>query len=237
MTITDLIFGPESRSSDRTLDYLKQNGFTTEEAELFHFFKKRKDKGFYFGLGGGILALYFIQRGRRFMLPLFNPRLSLPFKLLILMSGYMTGNYLYNYNRTGANASLPNLYTNNVLVANKQALMIHFKPFNRSFLQEEIEQMLYNGNLKVYGPKKYIYNPYVHGSDEFKYRAKYDRFNSGEHLLTRDITAEIAKLNEEKTRHGEEVVLHPFQIKKFMSIDGTQLGLKKFGVFHKKEVI
>ena len=237
MTISEIIFGQESLKSDYTLDYLKQNGFNTEEAELFHFLENRKNKGFYLGFGASFFTLYLITRGKRFMIPFINPNLSMPLKLGVLFAGYSLGTFIYSYNRQGANTSLANIYTNNVLIANKQAIMVHFKPFNRNFLQDEIEQMLYNDKLKIYGAKKYIYNQYVHGTDEIKHKAKYDRFNSGEHLITREMTAEINRQNQEKTINGEELVLHPFSVKKYMSVDGTKMGLKKFSLFYKKEVI
>lgn len=78
-------------------------------------------------------------------------------------------NYFGKYNRKSSNTYFGNFVSNNILNQNKNALVQKFYKFNRKFTDEEIEQFKFNKLLKERGPKRYHYNPHIHGPTEIEH--------------------------------------------------------------------
>ncbi len=237
MKLSNILLGHEDRTVDHTFDYLKANGFSDIEAVHLHQLQTWRRRGLYAGLLGGAIACYSNYKSQRFLIPVIPKRfLKLSYPLSIV-AGVLLGYYFFNGNRSGANTVFTNLYTNNVLVTNKMLLVSQFHPFNRKFTEEEKEQMLFNARLKRWGRKKYIYNPLVHGPDEAKFKEKHERFNSGYFTVPLELEARIYAENVEKLKSGEKVRLLPFKLIDHLSVDGSEIGMKKLGLFKKKEAV
>jgi hypothetical protein len=237
MTIGDWIFGSEDRGLDNSLDYLIANGFTPSEAPLIKKINFQMVEGGYIGLSIATFINYSLWKTKSFRVQLI-PKRWLPVTYpLVFVAGFSLGNFFLRSNRTGANTPFANIYTNNILVHNKRQIVSNFYSFNRKFTQEEIEQMRFNLNLKKFGPKKYTYNPNIHGPDEAKHREKHERFNSGVLVVTQESLAKINKENQAKIAAGENVHIYPFNFMNHVTTDGTDVGLVKFGLLHKRETI
>lgn len=237
MKVSNIILGHEDRTVDHTYDYLKANGFSEIEAMHLHHLQTQRNIGFSAGLLISAGICYSIYKGQRFLLPVVPKRFLKYAYPLTVVGGLVFSKFFWNGNRAGANTVLTNLYTNNVLITNKIMLVSQFYPFNRKFTEEEKEQMLFNARLKRWGRKKYIYNPLVHGADEGKFKEKHDRFNSGHFTVPLELEARIYAENVEKLKSGEKVRLEPFKLMDHLSIDGSEIGMKKFGLFKKKEAV
>ena len=101
----------------------------------------------------------------------------------IMASCLFAGQYLTTYDRQGGNSWLSNLYLNNLYMKVKENLLTEFDVMNRKFTDDEVRQFLHNKNLQEKGPKKYVYNPMLHQSEE-DYKADYERMNSGKFMLS-----------------------------------------------------
>lgn len=237
MKLSEIIFGYENIGKDNSLDHLVSEGFSREEAKVLSWLRHRMDIGKYLGLAGGLLMLASIRKGHLLPVPLVNRRIDSRVIIGTFGLSFIVGNYFFNHNRRAANTPLGNLYSNNNLMANKFDLIQNFEPLNRKFTKDEVEQMLFNGKLKTYGRKKYIYNPHVHGDDEEVFKARHELFNSGKHVITHDIKREIDEQNHAKVANQETITLKPFKITEHMDIHGARENVQKFGIFTKRHVV
>jgi hypothetical protein len=237
MKLSEIIFGYENIGKDVSLDHIISEGFSREEAKVLGWLRARMDIGKYAGLAGGLLILASIRKGYMLPLPLVSHRIDSRLVIGTLGVSFLIGNYFFNHNRRAGNTPLGNLYSNNILMANKFDLIQNFEPFNRKFTNDEVEQMLFNGKLKTYGRKKYIYNPHVHGDNEEVFKARHELFNSGKHVITADIKRDIDQLNSAKVANHEEITLKPFKITEHLDKNGARESVQKFGVFTKRHVI
>ena len=235
MNLSDIILGPRNLLRNEKLDFLKENGFSEEEAKSLYVFQKiynRAKLAVLVGVGA-VFYGYSARKGLQLISRKYNAQ--------ILVIGTLTAAVLitdyYLANRRGANTPISNLYTNNLLTTNIKSLNRNFIPFNRKFTEEEKEQMIYNYNLQTLGRKKYTYNKFVHGDDEEAHKMKHERFNSGENVMTLDKIQLIKKLNESKINNGEVVTEKPVKIIKIVSDDGMSIDVKKFNWWRKTEFI
>ena len=182
----------------------------TEAKELYSL-QSQFNMGYKLGFGAGVFAAYAIYRSKFNPLPYFKSKGSPSniFGLLIACSGL--GWLIFDRNRKAGKTPIGDFYSTNLLMENKTALTSKHEVFNRKFTEDEVEQMLFNGKLKVYGRKKYIYNPNVHGDNEEVFKDKHERFNSGKLHLTSKLKNEIISQNTEKIENGEHLLFKPFR--------------------------
>ena len=237
MKLSEIIFGYQNIGKDTSLDHLVSEGFSREEAKVLGWMRHRMDLGKYFGLAGGLLVLASIRRGHMLPLPLINRQVDSRVIIVTFGTALIVGNYFFNYNRRAGNTPIGNSYSNNILMANKFDLIQNFEPLNRKFTKDEVEQMLFNGKLKTYGRKKYIYNPHVHGDNEAAFKARHELFNSGKHVITHEIQHDIDQQNDAKVANQETIILKPFKITEHMDVNGAREGVQKFGLFSKRHVL
>lgn len=154
---------------------------------------------------------------------------------MVVAECVMTGNYFTNYNRWGANSWFANLYTNNTYLNVKNNFLREFQVLNRNFTEDERIQFLHNKDLKEKGKKKYVFNPFLHSSED-AYKEEYLRINSGRFILSEKSKLEIATINAKKIELGEEVVMKPFNTAS-LSNANTQTGLVMNQLFTHRNVI
>jgi len=77
---------------------------------------------------------------------------------------------------------------------------------NRRFLDDEIEQFVFNIKLKYRGPKNYHYNPYIHG-EEKSHKERHKFYNEGVRYLPVDWIQNIQLKNQGKTKNNEKILL------------------------------
>ena len=237
MKLTEIIFGPENLGKDRRYDALVSLGFSHDEAVRLAWLRNRIEMGKYIGSAIAALTIYGIYKGHKYPLPFINYQLNIPLALAIGAAGIAAGQYYFNANRRGANTYLSNFYTNNNIMASKHDFIQNFELFNRKFTKDEIEQMLFNSKLKVYGRKKYIYNAVIHGDDEDKFKARHQLFNSGKHVITDYIQNDIHEQNVAKIMANEKIVLKPFKVSEHIDPHGSKEHIHKLELFSKQHVL
>lgn len=119
MKLLEVIFGSQNLAKDTSMDGLVAEGFSWDEAVKLNWLIRRMDYGKYIGLGLSAILLLSIHKSKYVPLPLLKNKLSLRAAAATIIGCYYTGNFLFNYNRRGANSNIANLYTNNNLMANK----------------------------------------------------------------------------------------------------------------------
>lgn len=153
-------------SPNNKLDPLVTEGFTNEEVKNLNFIYNRistyRTAGFVTGISFSYLSFYqYLTPARKKRNPLYLVSGFVSFPLI-----HFLFNYLGFYNRKGSNTYLANLYSNNVWRINSLNFTNNYFVFNRKFTEEEKAQFLFNAKRLVRGPKKYHYNPHIHGSNE-----------------------------------------------------------------------
>ena len=118
---------------------------------------------------------------------------------------------MLNAPRVAANTNIASYYSNNSLTQNKREIL-RMPNFNRQFLPEEIEQFIHNENVQTKGRKRYIYNSEIHGDDEESFKKIFERMNSGEHQLSKEMVNQIKSKNQEKLSNHEVVHMIPWKV-------------------------
>lgn len=129
---------------DREIHPLNIQGFTEKEAKNLDYLIKRYHfaRIYGFGLGSFFTLLFgfrYLSRPSRL-----RSKKDLLFSVASLPLFLFGLNYYGKYNRKASNTYLGNLYSNNLLNQNKNALVQNFFKFNRKFTEEEIEQFKFN---------------------------------------------------------------------------------------------
>eukprot|EP01015_Nassula_variabilis_P035850 TRINITY_DN910_c0_g1_i2.p1 TRINITY_DN910_c0_g1~~TRINITY_DN910_c0_g1_i2.p1 ORF type:complete len:276 (-),score=55.79 TRINITY_DN910_c0_g1_i2:105-932(-) len=231
------IFGTYGRpgrrfQEDLNVETLREQGFTIDEAQGLSWFIHKNNWGKAFGVFSGGLSLYF---GRSFFVQLAKmfPRLHFArmymwgVKSVWFYVFYTLGEYLSVARRTGANDQVSNMYNNNAFTFAKDKFLQNFEVLNRKFTSEEIAQFIDNSYLRTRGPRRWIYNPYVHGGTEEEFYKFTSALESGIPPFSLvSVKQKIREENQEKIFYGEKVQEQPFNIVGNVDRHGYRYGME-----------
>ena len=222
---------PEEYFSDHRYAQLIQEGFSQEEAKQLTWFYSRSTHGKIVGFLGGVGTVYFMDPYYKSLMKVFprlyyQPWIGLLLKLGVVYAGLVLGDYVATSRREGANMWLSNLYNNNLYISSKDAFIRNFETLNRKFTEEEIEKFHLQKGTSDDWTRKWIYNPYVYGEDEAAFKAKVQQLkNKTPPHDVKEVKEKIFKMNEEKIKHGESVILKPYVLTDNIDKTGTLTGL------------
>ncbi len=202
-----------------------RQGFTKTEAANLEYVRSSINKAR--GVAVGVAGLFFgVMRYKYLSVPGYkrNP-LSLVTMFTMTPLIYYSIYYLGAYDRRGSNTYISNFYSNNCAIANRNALMQSLYVFNRKFTPAEIEQFQFSEKLRNRGPKKYHYNPNVHGC-ECEHKRRHESWNNGEIYINNETKLQIMNQNNEKRMFGEQIHMKPYRPDDHLDHTGAKLGIR-----------
>ena len=145
---------------------------------------------------------------------------------IVIGTFVLGGRFFFNLRKDYSNSYVTNLYSNTRYTLVKDNIIQNFEVLNRSFTEDEIKQFIYNRDLRTKGARKYVFNPYLHETEE-QYREEYERLNSGKFQLSEKSKQEIKAQNKAKEEAGEGVVQRGYD-PKIIETDSAELGLIQY---------
>mmetsp|Transcript_32375 Transcript_32375/g.29188 ORF Transcript_32375/g.29188 Transcript_32375/m.29188 type:complete len:253 (+) Transcript_32375:38-796(+) len=216
---------------------LVANGFSLEEAQNLLWLNDLKNRGKMIGSFAGIFSFFALGtwtgRVSQFF-PILRWRSGAQFALRALsgLAVYAAFDYYYTSpaRRTG-DSQFSRLYNNNEYVRSKEMFIRSFAPLNRKFSPEEIDFFYVRQHFTQDKPRRWHYNPHVHG-DEQDYNLKIRLAENNRHVTELpEVAAKIAQENKEKVKLGIYLQDQPYNLNNFIDRTGRKAGITKLPGF------
>jgi len=221
-------------SYDENYEHLVRNGFSAEEAKNLNWLNTKQNRGKYWGTLGGIWVVYITRSSfasYRAAIPRFRHQpYWIPLaRIGIVVSGYLIGDYFgTSSSRKGSNDQWSWLWKNNEFLFTREAFIEKYETMNRKFTLDEISQFWVNEMKKV-KPRKWIYNPALHG-DEVEWTRAVNMLEAGNVVKDPAVQKKIREQNKQKIEYAERLLDRPFDVNEVVDRTGEKQNVQKFPI-------
>ena len=199
----------------RRVEYYMALGLSEKYSRNVIYLEKQRLYSYVFGTAASFLTFYYSHFYTRNMFKSGLRAVAVGSLAFLFVEHYLTGP------RVTANSPYAAFYSNNVYNKIVTDHVRTFRIFDRKFTADEKEHFNINERAVFYGPKRYHYNPYVHG-DEQAHRKKHEFLTNPNYLLTEKSKQEIA---DDEKRIKRQLARRPANLDQLLDWTGASHSL------------
>eukprot|EP00331_Platyophrya_macrostoma_P005027 CAMPEP_0176420476 /NCGR_PEP_ID=MMETSP0127-20121128/8628_1 /TAXON_ID=938130 /ORGANISM="Platyophrya macrostoma, Strain WH" /LENGTH=250 /DNA_ID=CAMNT_0017801077 /DNA_START=42 /DNA_END=794 /DNA_ORIENTATION=+ len=241
-SLIDAIFGVSGKEKqnfwkDTDVDVYVEKGFSEEEARNLTWLNGQYNRGKFVGAAIGFFfayngAGYFRILSKTFPRLRYSDAARYALAATCVYAGYTIGDHIYTSDFRGnwANSQWTNLVSNRSFLKARDGFIANFEVVNRKFTTDEIKKFrVKESNCFLDTPRKWNYNPHIHGEDQEAFEREVARLNANK--VDEVTLQEVAQQNPGKIAKGETINHTPYHLNDHVDRSGEKQGTQFYPWF------